>query len=63
MEQLNDHPAIRAAERYGYPEPPKVAAQCSECEEPIYEGEAAFRFSFGWICEHCADRAYQTAEV
>lgn len=63
MEMIADHPGIRAAERFGYPEQPKVAHTCSECDEPIYEGESAYHFKWGWVCEHCADRAYTVAEL
>ena len=45
------------------PREPKVAHQCSVCGEPIYEGESAYNIrNFGWICEHCADLAYEVAE-
>lgn len=63
MEMIPDHPVIRAIERFGYPENPKVAHQCSECDEPIYEGESAYEFKWGWVCEHCADMAYTVAEL
>lgn len=57
------HPMITAIERWGYPEQPKVAHQCSECDEPIYEGESCFHFPrWGWVCEHCADMAYTVAD-
>ena len=49
-----DHPGIRAAERYGYPEAPRVAHQCSVCDEPIYEGESCYHIStWGWAHEDC----------
>jgi predicted RNA-binding Zn-ribbon protein involved in translation (DUF1610 family) len=50
-------------ERTGYPTQPKVVHQCSECGQPIYDGDSCYAFSWGWICEDCADRAYQIAEV
>lgn len=54
MEQLNDHPAIRAAERYGYPKPQKAVHTCSWCDEPIYEGEDCWDLSpYGWCCQNC----------
>jgi predicted RNA-binding Zn-ribbon protein involved in translation (DUF1610 family) len=63
MEQIPDHPVIRRMERTGYPTQPKVVHQCSECGQPIYDGDSCYAFSWGWICEDCADRAYQIAEV
>ena len=55
MERVRDYKLEPAA--------PKVAHQCSVCEEPIYEGESAYNIKgFGWICEHCADLAYEVAE-
>ena len=61
--QIADNPVIRAAEKYGYSKQPKVVCQCSECDEPIYEGESAFCFPrWGWVCEHCADMAYKVVE-
>lgn len=54
MERLNDHPAIRAAERYGYPKPQKAVHTCSWCGEPIYEGEDCWDLSpYGWCCQNC----------
>lgn len=43
-------------------EKPKVAHQCSCCDEPIYEGERAYEFRFGWVCEDCADKSYKEAK-
>lgn len=63
MENVPDHPIIRAIEKNGEPKPPKVAHQCSVCDGPIYEGESAFFIrDYGWMCEHCADMAYTVAD-
>lgn len=56
------HPVISAVERWGYPKPQSVAHQCSECGEPIYEGESAYHFGFGWICEICVRRAHEVVD-
>lgn len=62
MDRIPDHPVIRSMERDGYVKAPRVIAQCSECGEPIYEGESAYNFlKWGWVCEHCADMAYTEA--
>ena len=64
MERLNDHPAIRAAERYGYPKPQKVVHQCSWCDEPIYDGETCYDMNpHGWCCKYCMESKRTTAEV
>ena len=55
------HPSITVAEKYGYPKPQKVAHQCSECGEPIYEGETAYSLKWGWVCENCMMNAYVEA--
>lgn len=42
------------------PPEPKVACQCSECDEPIYEGESAYLLPrWGWVCEDCMKAAYK----
>lgn len=62
MERIPDHPVITRMERCGYERTPRVVCQCSECDEPVYEGESAYCFSkWGWVCEHCADMAYTEA--
>lgn len=54
MTQIHDHPAIRAAEKYGYPKQQKVIHECAWCDEPIYEGEDCWDLSpFGWCCQNC----------
>lgn len=63
MERVPDHPAIRAAERYGYPKKQKVIHQCSWCFEPIYEGDECYDLSpYGWCCKDCMIRAEEVAE-
>jgi len=63
MEWIADHPDIRHAEKTGYPKTPRVAHQCSVCDEPIYEGdECLFIRDYGWICEDCAELARTVAE-
>lgn len=57
------HPTITAIERYGYPTKPKVVCQCSECDNPIYEGETAYKLPrWGWVCEDCINAAMEIAE-
>ena len=64
MERVMDHPVIARLERDGYLKEPRVVAFCSECGEPIYDGESAYCFpKWGWVCEHCADMAYTEAEA
>ena len=59
-----EHPAITAAEKYGYPKPQKAVCQCSECDEPIYEGESAYYLTrWGWVCEACMSAAYKVVEL
>lgn len=54
MKQIPDHPAIRSAERTGYPAQRKVEHTCSWCDEPIYEGDDCFDLSpYGWCCKDC----------
>ena len=46
-------------------EPPesKAVQTCSECGEPIYEGEVAYHFpGWGWVCEGCVRSAMEVAE-
>ncbi len=58
MERIPDHPMIRNAERYGYSKEPRVAHQCSVCDDPIYEGESCYHIisatsSWGWAHADC----------
>ena len=62
MERLNDHPAIRAAERYGYPKPQAAIYTCSWCDDPIYDGEECFDLSpYGYCCEACMNQRLTVA--
>lgn len=47
----------------GYLHRMRVAHQCSECGEPIYEEDPCQEYSFGWVCEECAEKAKRIAEV
>ncbi len=56
METLKHEPSL---------DPPKQRAvcTCSECGEPIYEGESAYNLpQWGWVCEDCMKAAYKVVE-
>ena len=53
---------ITAIERTGYAHEQKVAHQCSECGEPIYEGEDCYALKWGYVCEACMMNAWEVAE-
>ena len=55
MTDIGHEPRLEPAE-------PRAVHQCSECGEPIREGEFAYNFSWGWICETCAANAYEVVE-
>jgi len=63
MERIPDNPTIRTAERTGYVRCQRAVCQCSECGEPIYEGESAYNFpKWGWVCEACNAAAYKVVD-
>jgi len=38
------------------PPEPRVAHQCSWCDEPIYEGEDCYDMRpYGWCCKYCLE--------
>ena len=41
----------------------KVLFICSECGEPIREGERYFHFVFGDVCRECVRKAFSRAKA
>lgn len=51
-----EHPDVTRVLRDGYVREPRAVCSCSECGEPIYEGERALHVTgWGWICESCIE--------
>lgn len=57
MERIPDHPAIRAAERTGYPRgyDPGVYTTCDWCGAEIFIGDHYFNIHGEILCEDCVD--------
>lgn len=63
MIPIPDHPTIRSMERTGYARRQRAVCQCSECDEPIYEGESAYNLpKWGWVCETCMNNSYKVVD-
>ena len=62
MQQIPDHPDIRAIERTGYAQSrPPVFTTCDWCGEDIHYGDDYFEIHGEILCDVCVSDCHKTA--